>query len=71
MGKQSLNSLGFVTVLALFGASSYGLDSDGDGVSDAIESARGDDPLKPFQVIGGGQFACAIDDTGVVCWGLD
>ena len=49
----------------------YAMDSDGDGISDVIEASTGADPFSKYAVAVsvGSPHACALDDTGVVCWG--
>ena len=45
-------------------------DTDDDGLPDGWENASGLDPaVADYMVSAGYRFACALDDTGVVCWG--
>jgi hypothetical protein len=45
-------------------------DTDHDGLPDGWENANGLDPVvADYMVSAGYHFACALDDTGVVCWG--
>lgn len=49
---------------------SVAVDTDHDGLPDDWELANGRNPLvADYQIAAGAQFACALDDTGVVCWG--
>ncbi|NHN37147.1 hypothetical protein G8764_07570 [Pseudomaricurvus alcaniphilus] len=45
-------------------------DSDGDSLLDGWEISQNLDPLlADYQVSTGGNHACALDDSGVICWG--
>ena len=49
---------------------SFAEDTDHDGLPDAWELANGRDPLiADYMVSAGEDHTCALDDTGVVCWG--
>jgi hypothetical protein len=46
------------------------IDTDGDGLPDDWETANGRNPLvADYTMSTGGGYSCAIDDTGVTCWG--
>ena len=48
------------------------IDTDNDGLPDDWELANGRDPLvADYAVSSGTRVTCALDDTGVVCWGND
>ncbi|MEZ5435085.1 MAG: hypothetical protein R3E67_00155 [Pseudomonadales bacterium] len=45
-------------------------DKDGDGLSDALEQAVGRNPERPDYILSTGyRRSCALDDSGVQCWG--
>lgn len=44
-------------------------DSDGDGISDSVDASSGSDPNTGYAVSIGDGNACALDDSGSVCWG--
>ena len=49
---------------------SFAVDTDHDGLPDDWETANGRNPLMAdYMVIAGYYHNCALDDTGVVCWG--
>jgi hypothetical protein len=66
MPRRFSLSLASIWVLAMFSVGSHALDSDYDGLPDDWEVQNGRDPLNADYLISG---TCAIDDTGVVCWG--
>ena len=45
-------------------------DDDNDGIPDLLELETGRNPLAiDYRVTTGSNFSCALDNTGVVCWG--
>lgn len=65
--SEKLSWLGFILLLGAFSA--HALDSDGNGITDAIEASTGADPFSRYAVSAGSSHTCALDDTGMVCWG--
>ena len=60
----------FYSVLILLSGVTFLSDTDRDSLPDDWETANGHDPLSAdYMVSAGGGHACALDDTGVVCWG--
>ena len=66
---KPLNSLCVLSLVCLLSTSVYALDSDGDGIDDQIEASAGADPFSKYVVNAGSFHTCALDDTGVLCWG--
>lgn len=64
-----LLSVSRLVLLFCFVPNLFAQDSDGDGISDVIEASTGADPFSKYAVSAGGYHGCALDDTGVVCWG--
>ena len=72
--KPVLKRLLSLTLLALLVPSVYAqdslVDSDGDGVPDSLETQLGRDPFAvDYMVAVGDKFSCALDGSGVSCWG--
>ena len=72
--KPVLKRLLSLTLLALLVPSVYAqdslVDSDGDGVPDSLETELGRDPFAvDYMVAVGDKFSCALDGSGVSCWG--
>ncbi len=62
----------FLLVLLGIGGQSFAIDTDHDGLPDDWELANGRNPLvADYQVMLGHWHTCALDDTGVVCWGYN
>ena len=55
--------------LTLCSALALAADSDGDGISDAMEAFYGADPFSKYAVSAGTLSTCALDANGVTCWG--
>ena len=69
---KNLDLLVLVAVSMLYGSQmAYAMDSDGDGISDVIEASSGADPFSKYAVSVGALHTCALDENGVVCWGLN
>ena len=67
--RPSLPQIVSAICLTLCSALALAADSDGDGISDAIEASNGADPYSKYAVSRGVVHACALDDSGVTCWG--
>ena len=59
----------FVVLVLLTPSIGNALDSDGNGIPDEIEASTGGDPFSKYAVSASRDHTCALDDTGVVCWG--
>ena len=57
--------------LTLCSALALAVDSDDDGISDAIEASNGADPFSKYAVSAGSECTCALDDDGITCWGAN
>ena len=69
---QSDSDMDGLTALGEFtaGTSLTNDDTDRDTLPDGWEVENGRDPsVADYQIVSGGNHFCAIDDTGVVCWG--
>jgi alpha-tubulin suppressor-like RCC1 family protein len=69
---QSDSDMDGLTTLEEFnlGTSPTNDDTDGDTLPDGWEVENGRDSLvADYQVASGGDFNCALDDSGLVCWG--
>jgi len=71
---QSGNDLDGLTAIQelSIGSSPISDDTDRDTLPDGLEVSIGRDPLlADYQVSLGGHHSCALDDTGVSCWGYN
>ena len=59
-----------VLMLMLFSLNGHAVDTDNDGLPDDWEIENDRNPLvADYQVSAGGKYTCALDDSGVHCWG--
>ncbi len=59
-------------VLLVIGGQSFAIDTNHGGLPDDGALANGRNPLAAvYQVSLGGNHTCALNDTGVVCWGIN
>ena len=67
--RPSLSQIVSAICLTLCSALALAADSDGDGISDAMEASHGADPYSKYAGVAGSYSTCALDDNGVTCWG--
>ena len=70
--SSGASGFGFVGAEITINQGVANIDSDGDGIPDALEIASGRNPQGIDYAVGtGNKFSCALDSNGVTCWGAN